>query len=131
MSKSRYVKTTRWKLPRHRRSVRLPGAEEDRGRYLKCWNCGFIVDTKLGLASPGSRGLFYTDSPNPTVATSMPGYQRNLIAHWKSPFFIGLLPRNGPDGTPSTFLPDVLDATQITGEAVVGACPLCGTTNLP
>lgn len=70
--RSRFAKIMRWKLPRHRRSVRLPGAEEDTGRYLKCWNCGFLIDTKLGLVGGEGHGNNYSQpGTNDTITTSL------------------------------------------------------------
>jgi len=70
--KSRFVKIIRWKLPRHRRSVKLPGAEEDSGRYLKCWHCGFLIDTQLGLVKIDGHGNSYSQpGTNDTITTNL------------------------------------------------------------
>jgi len=102
MSKSRFSQIIRWKLPRHRRSVRLPGAEEDTGRYLKCWNCGFLIDTKLGLSGGDGHGNSYSqpggDDANDTISTS-------IVEDYE------------------------YEAYNI--DTAIGTCPLCGTANLP
>jgi hypothetical protein len=77
--KSRFSRIIRWRLPRHRRSVRLSGAEEDTGRYLKCWNCGFLIDTQLGLSGTDGNGNSYSqpgtnDTISKNVVTSYEAY---------------------------------------------------------
>jgi hypothetical protein len=52
--KSRYVHVRDHKIPRHRRSRKVAGAEEEYGRYIKCWNCGAILDTKRLSTGDGS-----------------------------------------------------------------------------
>ena len=122
MSKSKYVRTVRWKLPRHRRSVRLPGSEEDRGRYIKCWNCGFVVDLSKNLGNSGASGIQVTDFPNPTDTAFVGG---ECFAQWKYPFRLGSVGKNGLTGGVDTY-----QYTPRKAEAVSG-CPLCGCTNLP
>jgi len=71
--KSRFARIIRWKLPRHKRSRRLAGVDEDSGRYLKCWNCGFLIDTKTyGLNSTDGHGNSYSQpGTNDEISTSI------------------------------------------------------------
>lgn len=34
------------KLPKQSRSLPIYGKGDDAGRYFKCWNCGFVCDSK-------------------------------------------------------------------------------------
>jgi hypothetical protein len=128
--RSRFSHLRRWRLPRHKRSYRVWGAEEDRGRYLKCWNCGFLIDTtKTPVIVSESSGLRYSDAVNPDENLGAEFRQPitgTPTGYWDNPFQIGLAPLNGPDGTPNT----VFTYTLRTVESVAG-CPFCGTTNLP
>jgi hypothetical protein len=52
VSRSKYIKTSHYKLPKHRRSVKLEGSFEDSNKWIKCWNCGFVNDmSKLSLSN--------------------------------------------------------------------------------
>jgi len=45
------------KLPKQSRTIPVKGGGEDRGRYFRCWNCGFICDTQRdNLGGPASKG---------------------------------------------------------------------------
>jgi hypothetical protein len=125
MSKSRFIRTTKWKLPRHRRSTRVEGAEEDRGRYIKCWNCGFLIDQNRGLSTGDGSGIQVSDFPTPTDRFD-PDRSELLLCYWDSPFVIGEILHLGPDG-----LPDMTDVYTPRSAEAVGGCPFCGTKNLP
>jgi hypothetical protein len=127
--RSRFSHPVKWKLPRHRRSTKLWGAESDRGRYLKCWNCGFLVDTQKGLSSSESNGNSYsqtagTNNSIPTTPTS-PLYG-HTIQDYQGSFDESAAPGNDKVsiGAITTFVLYSIDTS-------IGACPLCGTTNLP
>ena len=179
--RSRYSHPIKSHSPRHHRSRRLPGAEEDSGRFLKCWNCGFLIDTHAGLASSDTNGLSYgdriakTDRRRPSerpsryvgtlttitlttgagILTELSGV---LLAEDGTPLLtelggssssststtleivdigtqlyldtltsVGVIPRNGYDGTPAS----IPLYTPRSINVAVGACPFCGTTNLP
>ena len=122
--RSRFAPIRRWKLPRHRRSRRLPGAEEDRGRWIKCWHCGFRIDLHSNLGLGDGSGIEVTDvaAPSDNVDESVP-----WVVYNETPFTLGLLLRNGPSGDPD-FVTDVYTPRLATAFA---GCPLCGCRNLP
>jgi hypothetical protein len=121
--KSRFIKTRRWKLPRHKKSKRVIGSFEDYGRYLKCWNCGFLIDTKRGLGAGDGSGIQVTDFPTPESQVDL---AEPIRLYWDSPVAIGLGDKLGLDGTPDRS--DVYSPRK--AEAFAG-CPFCGTRNLP
>jgi hypothetical protein len=44
------------KLPPRARTIPLRGLDEDKGRYFRCWHCGFICDAKRdALGGPEER----------------------------------------------------------------------------
>lgn len=125
--RSRFRHPIRWRLPRHRRSFRIWGAETDRGRYIKCWNCGFLIDTHAGLNTSDTSGNSYTQPSGtnnniPTTPTypiyghDIQDYQGSFaVAAGNDKISIGLI------------TPGVIYSI----DTSIGACPLCGTTNLP
>jgi len=122
--KSRFIKTTRWKLPKHKKSRVLPGVDEDKGKYIKCWNCGFIINTQRGLNIGDGSGVTITDFPNPDLDLKFMG--RVLSIYWDTPFIIGYMPKNDkPDGNPDFDIYTPREAE------VIGGCPFCGCKNLP
>ncbi len=119
--RSRFRHSIRWRLPRHRRSYRVWGAEGDRGRYLKCWNCGFLIDTHRGLSTSDTSGNSYSQpAGNDIVSVDVTSGSSPILpdtVYWDTPFEIGLILRDG-------YVIYSIDTS-------VGACPLCGTSNLP
>jgi hypothetical protein len=118
--KSRFTRTIKWKLPRHRRSTRIFGAFEDRGRWLKCWNCGFLIDSNLGLGAGEGSGVLVTDAPTPNP--SFVGQGEPLQCLLDDPFEVGLVPSSTADPA---------DVYSLRKTEVFAGCPFCGTRNLP
>jgi len=51
MTESRYIKYDRRGALSHKRSIPVPGADEQAGKFFRCWNCGYTCNTdrdKLG-----------------------------------------------------------------------------------
>ena len=126
--RSRFRHPIRWRLPRHRRSFRLGGAEEDRGRYLKCWNCGFLVDTHRGLGTSDTNGNSYTQTSGTNNSTPRPETDYPLYSHEIQEYQGTYDQDHGNDRVSIGMLtPAVIYSI----DTSVGSCPLCGTTNLP
>jgi len=116
--KSKYVHIHRHKLPHHRRSQRVHGAEEENGKYIKCWNCGFIVDTTRDLGSSDSSGVSVVEADSDSYP-----YEGSMCS-LDYPSMIGdvdLLDGGGTERV--TYSPKF--------SSVSRGCPFCGTTNLP
>lgn len=125
--RSKFRHPVRWRLPRHRRSFRIWGAEEDRGRYIKCWNCGFLIDTHRGLNTSDTNGNSYTQTvgSNNNIETAPPDVvQAHNIQYYQGSFAAG-------SGNDKVSIGAVTPYIVYSIDTAVGACPLCGTTNLP
>jgi hypothetical protein len=119
--KSRYIHTHRSNLRRKPQSRKLQGAFEDDGRWIKCWHCGFPIDTERMSTGPG-HGNVYTEVSEATLDSE----------DWKTKILtidpsgsIGTILELGADGNPITAY-----YTPRKSQAVSG-CPLCGCKNLP
>lgn len=125
--RSRFRHVVRWRLPRHKRSFRIWGAEEDRGRYIKCWNCGFLIDTHRGLSTSDTNGNSYTQTvgSNNNIPTTP---SNKLYSHDIQDYQGSFVSGNGND---KVSIGMVTPAVIYSIDTAVGACPLCGTTNLP
>jgi len=114
--KSRYIRTKRTYLPKHRRSRQLYGSFEDSGKWYKCWVCGFIFDiTKIAVGS--GKGTSSEDFPIEDTDT----VSRNSLSIEGNSTII----ENGADGDPITYYYTPRKAT------VIGGCPFCGCMNQP
>lgn len=70
---SRYIKNVTERLPRKKKTNRLPGAFEDDGKYYKCWNCGFICNATRDEVGEGSgvQAVLTGDSDSTTYAPNV------------------------------------------------------------
>jgi len=124
MEQSRYGKYKQKKTPEHRRSVFLPASFEDRNKYFRCWNCGFINNSDR-LSSSDRSGNEYLDSTRVSQSSILSGDDMLTIASLDSIFDqIGVAMVAASDGT---------DAEVYSNEKVETprGCRFCGTTNLP
>jgi hypothetical protein len=139
--KSRYIKTERHQLPKHKRSEKLYGSYEDSNKYIKCWNCGFILDITRIITGDGNGVQPIDATPSCSVPIQSPaisGGLGNTTVSYVSPVFSesgGLLTINeisadyvllqedgGGDPLP-TITPRLPQAVQ--------GCSFCGCKNLP
>jgi hypothetical protein len=124
MTRSRYIKTQRHKLPRHKRSQRLEGSFEDSGRWIRCWNCGFINDlSKLSLT--GESGISVRDFSYENQDLADSGDPNNITLTLDQLDMEGVVLENGPDGSAVTdyYTPRI--------PVAVRGCAFCGCGNLP
>lgn len=121
METSRYTRYSTTRFPKQKRTIRLQGSFEDRNKWIRCWNCGFIVNTERDLGDPEHAGTYQTDvnvdSPNPMGSGTDP------IITIEGLNTIGLI-ENGKDGEPIT------DYYTPRNPLVNRGCPFCGTNNL-
>lgn len=108
-----YHKTT---YPHRKRTIRLRGSFEDNGKYIRCWNCHFIVNVDRDLGDPERSGNYETDAYV---------YADPLVTGGTSP--VSLMEEVSTIGT-------IIDpnATYYTPRLpqVSKGCPFCGCTNL-
>jgi len=122
LEKGRYTVYQERKYPTRKRRINVPGSFEDKGKYIRCWNCGFIVDLDRDLGDPNRSGNYETD----TIIESQPqtGSGSDTILGMDTLSMIGVLILNGLDGNPITdyYTPRI--------PLVSKGCPLCGCENL-
>jgi hypothetical protein len=122
-TESIYRRTFKRRLPKQKRIIHLPGADEDRNKWIRCWNCGFRVKVDRDIGDPEHSGIQVTDAAIP--ANPPFGSGASPISVLENFDMVGLSLKNDkPDGTPETII-----YTPRMAEAVRG-CPLCGTSNL-
>ena len=95
---------------------------EDAGRFIRCWNCGFVIDMRrLRLPSDGS-GVSHYESVLPSMGVGDRGYSApdSIISTMDYVNMVGLLML---DAAFYEYVPR--------GAYAVNGCPFCGCTNLP
>ena len=134
MEQSRYGKYRQKRTPRHRRSKYLQGSFEDRNRWRRCWNCGFINDLNRLGGDPERAGNIYLDDIEPSTIPVMQGddplngyyTSLNLACTIETLDQMGTLMELGPDGV----TPIPVDIREVKVETATG-CAFCGETDLP
>jgi hypothetical protein len=121
---SRYIRTHRSPLPKKVRSKEVFGSFEDSGKYIRCWNCGFLVDTTRNISGRGSGKQYEDFSPSETEVNSS-GDADKITLTIDTISMEGVILENGADGNPIT---DYYTPRKV---VVYGGCPFCGTKNLP
>ena len=124
---NRYSNYSKNKLPRQKMSVLIKGIDEDRGKYYRCWNCGFICNKdRNSLGGSKSRNGTFDESFNEPMYVTEYEFTADpktlmvvtdgLASHHET------LMEYGPDGVIKNIeLPYKADVTK--------GCPLCGSTN--
>ena len=62
MERGRYTSYSTHKTPHRRKNIRLSGSFEEKNKWIRCWNCGFIVNTERDLGDPEHSGVLITDT---------------------------------------------------------------------
>lgn len=123
MERGRYTNYSKTRLPRRRRSKQLSGSFEDHGKWIRCWNCGFIINLDRDLGDPERSGNYQTEviipSPSPAGSGTTP------LSMFDSLSMIGNM--IGLDNTGSA----ITDYYTPRNSEVAKGCPLCGTNNFP
>jgi hypothetical protein len=117
-----YTTYHKTRLPKRKRTIRLKGSFEDKGKYIRCWNCGFIVDTDRDLGDPERSGCYQTDATVYAQTLGMGG--SNVESTLDGLDMIGVLIQNDNTGSPITsyYTPRLPEVSK--------GCPLCGCSNL-
>ena len=106
----------RTRLRSIKRTISLRGKFEDRGKYYRCWNCGFINDSNRRGLGDGSGIRLIEDTE--TAYNSFSDGESIM----DSPFMLGVVAHQLSDGSVDT------GRTNFNAEAVSG-CSLCGSKN--
>lgn len=114
MERSKYISYKRTKAPRNKRAKVVPGSFEDRNKYYRCVNCGFIFDIETTSMGGEQNG-------NYSVPASSPVYNDSVI-NIETPFDIGGVCRIDSTG-------NIIEPVVMGQHKVSSGCPLCGSTN--
>jgi hypothetical protein len=121
---SRYIRTHRSPLPKKKRSEELYGSFEDSGKYIKCWNCGSVIDVTRNISGIGN-GVRHEDFPIEDLDIRSSGEPKDIVLTMDTLNMEGVILENGADGNPIT------DYYTPRKSVALGGCWLCGTKNLP
>lgn len=125
MERGRYTHYSQRRTPQRKRTIHLSGSFEDKNKYIRCWNCGFIVDTERDLGDSETSGNYETDAQV---------YSQSLVMGGESPYStIMVMDRLGMTGT--MILEDangdaITDYYTPRLPQVNKGCAFCGCTNL-
>uniref|UniRef100_A0A6M3JL02 Uncharacterized protein n=1 Tax=viral metagenome TaxID=1070528 RepID=A0A6M3JL02_9ZZZZ len=121
MEQGKYTRYSQSTLPKRKRTVRVPGSFEDKNKYLRCWNCGFVVNTERDLGSSDRDGNYQEDFA--VVGQSVTGSGDSIVLGMDTLDMVGIILKNGADGDPITeyYTPRVAKVSH--------GCALCGVTS--
>ncbi len=105
-----------------KRSSQVRGKFEDAGKYIKCWRCGFHIDTTRDSPGSGSNRFI----PDPT-SPKLSGDPLLVNIYFDNYDMVGSMQELDGGGNIKT---DYYEPRK----AIVGSgkvCPFCGTNNLP
>ena len=152
MSRSRYIRWTKHRFPKPRRSVRMPSAStastdktsDEEGKWIRCRHCGFPINVDREILGMGSDNVaeepaiiedFSYEEPSRRMRGSnpYPGNRFNRPVLEEGDYNIPVLDKLdmmgtviqlGPDGEadPFTYTPRKI--------SIVGGCPFCGSEQL-
>lgn len=104
------------KIPLRKRVKILYGEHENYGRYYKCWNCGFIIDSDNKAFGGRGNGVSHIEFTIAKAGRIMTGDVKSI-----TPSVDGVVAmRLGADGEPYTHLVHHLKPE------VGQGCPFCG-----
>lgn len=115
---SRNSKYSIRKLPHDKRAIKLYGEHENYGRFYKCWNCGFIIDSNNVASGGNGDGISHTEFTQTVAGRTMTEDVKKV-----TPSLRGIVAmRLGGDGEPLPLVHHL--------KPEVGAgCSFCGTLN--
>ena len=122
MERGRYTSYSTRKTPHRKKTIHLSGSFEDRNKWIRCWNCGFIVNTERDLGDPEQSGVLVTDAIVQAQTLCMGGSDpRGSIDTLNG---VGTMILNDASGTAITdyYTPRLASA--------IRGCPFCGCTAL-
>lgn len=115
MEHSKYISYHRGKTPRKNKAKVMQGSFEDRSKYYKCWNCGFIFDIDQVSIGGDKAGNYSAPPESPVYNDGGKLYMETLSN-------LGGVCRT--DSTGVVNQPVVLGYHKVSS-----GCPACGYTN--
>lgn len=122
MQKGTYTTYHKTRLPKRKRTITLKGSFEDRNKYIRCWNCGFIVDTDRDMGDPERSGCYQTDAVVYAQTLAMGGSNVESVIDGLGIIGVSLRNDNAGDDIERYYTPRKPEVSK--------GCPLCGCTNL-
>lgn len=122
MERGRYTSYSQRQTPHRKRTIHLSGSFEDRGKWIRCWNCGFIVNVDRDLGDPEQSGVEITDAIVQAQTLEMGGTAPNCSMDNLD--MVGILIKQDASGTAIT---DYYTPRLASGGR---GCPFCSTNNL-
>jgi len=118
---SRYTNYSQRKTPHRKRRINVPGSFEDKNKYIRCWNCGFIVNTDRDLGDPERSGNYETDAVVNAQTLVMGGTNPDCSMDTLS--MVGTLILNDAAGDAITdyYTPRLAEVSK--------GCPFCGVSS--
>jgi hypothetical protein len=104
-----------------RRSQVIPGRFEDQNRWIRCWNCGFPIDTKRDNLESGNSYLFQ-DDPIPSEISDNDPRNRIITIDVIGELGVSMQIDGSGNSLPT-------ETARI--DIYTGGCPFCRTHNLP
>ena len=122
MERGRYTSYSTRKTPHRKRTIQMSGSFEDRNKWIRCWNCGFIVNTERDLGDPEQSGVLVTDAIVQAQTLCMGGSDPQCSMDTLNG--VGTMIENDASSTAITdyYTPRLASA--------IRGCPFCGCTNL-
>jgi predicted RNA-binding Zn-ribbon protein involved in translation (DUF1610 family) len=121
MERSKYISYHRGRSPRKNRARVVQGSFEDRNKYYRCWNCGFIFDIEQ-VSLGGERTGSYIAPPDDVVYNDIENTgDLSCVLGIDTPFNVGGLSRIDSAG-------DVIQPVALGAHRVSQGCPACGVT---
>ncbi len=122
MERGRFTAYHKMRIQKRRRRIAVPGSFEDKGKYIRCWNCGFIVNVERDLGDTERDGVHIVDSVSGASNPSDSGVSPTLGLDTLSSAGV-LLENDSADDA-------VTDYYTARLPEVISGCPFCGCTNL-
>lgn len=126
MERNRYATYDRRKQPRLKRRIRVEGSFEDRGKWSRCWRCGFILNADRDFSGSEDGGSYSTVAIIPASSPVGGGDEKSAILSADIFPSIGSVTNQNRFDVDGDFIPYY--EPQLT--QVSQGCPFCGTTNL-
>ncbi len=119
---SRYRRYHESILPKKKRRIKVWGVDEDTGKFIRCWNCGFIVNTERDLGDPENSGIVLQDVVIPDLP---PPHMEGVDDTQYTQMTLDTLDQIG-----TMVDPNVKAYYTPRASISIRGCSLCGCTNL-